>query len=70
MDRSATGIKDLTQRSTVFPEKLSGRHLCRDMPLILLNPKIHCRSHMHLPSVPIMKHFNPVQVIPHLEDEV
>jgi len=55
----------LTHWSTLFPKKLTGPQISRDMPLILLNLQVHCCIHMHPPSVPIIVglQINPVQSI-------
>jgi hypothetical protein len=39
--------------------------ICQEIPRLLWNPKFHDRVHNSPPTVPIQRHMNPVQTLPH-----
>ena len=54
----------LTPWSRVLLEKLTGFAANQEIPSILLNPKVHYRTHKRPPPVPILSHLHPVHTTP------
>ena len=54
----------LTPWSRVLLEKLTGFAADQEIPRLLWNTKVHCRTHKHSPPVPILSQLHPVPTIP------
>ena len=54
----------LTPCSRVLLEKLTGFAANQEIPRILLNPKVHYRTHKRQPTVPILSQLHPIPTTP------